>query len=127
MTDKKQTVRADKELEVMDGMQAVDAGRPSLLASAMLGIIAFYQRFLSPAHPACCRFAPTCSAYAAQAIRRHGALKGSGLAFWRLLRCQPFSKGGYDPVPEKKISARKSNLSNEMGKQSMRPIRKEMI
>ena len=124
MTDKKQTVRADKALE---GLQAMDAGRPSLPASAMLGMIAFYQRFLSPAHPACCRFAPTCSAYAAQAIHRHGALKGFGLAFWRLLRCQPFSKGGYDPVPEKKISARKSILSDETEKQTMRPIRKEMI
>lgn len=76
------------------------AKRPSFVASGFLKMIAFYQRYLSPARPACCRFTPTCSAYAATAIRQHGAIKGGGLALWRLLRCQPFSKGGYDPVPD---------------------------
>ncbi|MCQ2378980.1 MAG: membrane protein insertion efficiency factor YidD [Victivallaceae bacterium] len=49
--------------------------------------------------PCRCRFEPTCSHYAAEAIALHGAVKGTGLTFWRLLRCQPFCKGGYDPVP----------------------------
>ena len=48
----------------------------------------------------CCRYFPTCSTYAVTAIERYGAVKGGGMAAWRVLRCNPFSKGGYDPVPE---------------------------
>ncbi len=59
----------------------------------------FYKRWLSPVLPASCRFEPTCSEYAAQAIELHGALMGGMLALWRLLRCQPFARAGYDPVP----------------------------
>lgn len=58
-----------------------------------------YQRFISPLKPATCRFEPTCSHYALLAVRRHGALRGSLLAGWRILRCQPFSEPGPDPVP----------------------------
>ena len=65
----------------------------------VLPIIA-YRRWISPALPARCRFHPTCSAYALGALTRHGALRGTGLTVWRLLRCQPFHPGGYDPVPE---------------------------
>ncbi len=61
--------------------------------------IVFYRRFLSPLKPPTCRFSPTCSAYAQQAILVHGALKGTALSAWRLLRCQPFARGGHDPVP----------------------------
>ena len=61
--------------------------------------IRFYQRFLSPLKPPTCRFEPSCSAYAHEAILRHGIVKGWLLAVWRLLRCQPFSEGGLDPVP----------------------------
>ena len=61
--------------------------------------IRFYRRFLSPLKPPTCRFHPTCSAYAIQAVRIHGVIRGSGLAVWRILRCQPFCKGGFDPVP----------------------------
>jgi putative membrane protein insertion efficiency factor len=64
----------------------------------MLPIIA-YRRWISPALPARCRFYPSCSAYAVEAISTHGAVRGVGLAAWRLLRCQPFNAGGYDPVP----------------------------
>ncbi|QSB14826.1 membrane protein insertion efficiency factor YidD [Natronosporangium hydrolyticum] len=60
-----------------------------------------YRRWLSPAMPARCRFYPSCSAYALTALARHGALRGTGLAVRRLLRCHPFHPGGYDPVPEK--------------------------
>ena len=55
----------------------------------------------------CCRFYPTCSQYALEAIQKHGAFKGSLLAAYRILRCNPFSKGGYDPVPESRKTRRK--------------------
>lgn len=63
-----------------------------------LPIIA-YRRWLSPVLPVRCRFYPSCSAYAMEALARHGAWRGAGLAVWRLLRCHPFHPGGYDPVP----------------------------
>ena len=66
----------------------------------LLGLIRFYQRHISPSRPACCRFTPTCSAYALEAIHKYGALRGGLLALKRLLRCNPFYKGNfYDPVP----------------------------
>lgn len=65
----------------------------------LVAIIRFYQRHISPMLPPSCRFQPTCSQYAVEAIQKHGALKGGALAFWRILRCNPFCKGGYDPVP----------------------------
>ncbi len=66
----------------------------------LLALIRFYQRCISPHTPACCRFTPTCSAYAYEAISKYGALKGGCLALWRLLRCNPFNRGDtYDPVP----------------------------
>jgi len=60
-----------------------------------------YQRWISPAMPRRCRYEPTCSAYAVTSIRRFGALRGLVLAGWRLLRCNPFSRGGFDPVPSR--------------------------
>ena len=67
---------------------------------AGLGLIRFYQMTFSKTLPAgTCRFYPSCSHYGYQAIVKHGIIKGSGLAVWRVARCQPFSKGGYDPVP----------------------------
>ena len=68
----------------------------------LIAAVRFYQRAISPKHPPSCRFVPTCSAYAVVAIDRFGALRGGALALWRILRCNPFCKGGYDPVPEKK-------------------------
>lgn len=58
-----------------------------------------YQRFISPALPPSCRFSPSCSQYALEAVSKHGALKGMWLGARRLVRCHPFNPGGYDPVP----------------------------
>ncbi|WP_010630844.1 membrane protein insertion efficiency factor YidD [Sporolactobacillus vineae] len=65
-------------------------------------IIRVYQKCISPFTPPSCRFYPTCSQYAAEALERFGVLYGSWLAVKRLLKCQPFHSGGFDPVPEKK-------------------------
>ena len=62
-------------------------------------VIRFYQVCISPLFPPCCRFYPTCSNYALQAIEKYGPFKGIYLSIKRILRCHPFSKGGYDPVP----------------------------
>ena len=62
-------------------------------------MIRCYQIFLSPLKLPCCRFYPTCSAYAIEALQKYGAVKGSYLAVRRILKCHPFHKGGYDPVP----------------------------
>ena len=70
------------------------------MKKVLLAVIRFYQRCISPAFPARCRFRPTCSAYALEAIQKYGALKGGYLALRRLLRCHPFYKGDFfDPVP----------------------------
>ena len=64
-------------------------------------VLRTYKRFVSPALPHSCRFVPTCSEYAFDAIEEHGALRGSWLAMSRLLRCQPFGRSGYDPPPQR--------------------------
>lgn len=82
-------------------MSALPApGRRSTVRRALLAAIGFYSRAISPALPPRCRFYPTCSAYAAEAIERHGALRGTGLALRRLLKCAPWHPGGVDPVPD---------------------------
>jgi uncharacterized protein len=70
------------------------------VARVLTGAIVAYRRYVSPVLPARCRFYPSCSAYAQEAILKHGALRGTGLAIWRLLRCHPFHPGGFDPVPD---------------------------
>lgn len=65
----------------------------------LLMLIAGYRRLLSPLLPRACRFTPSCSVYAAEAIRKYGAARGVGLSVKRLVRCHPFHTGGYDPVP----------------------------
>ncbi|WP_203782701.1 membrane protein insertion efficiency factor YidD [Paractinoplanes rishiriensis] len=72
----------------------------SVLARVLGAMVVAYRRYVSPALPARCRFYPSCSAYAQEALVRHGAVRGTGLTVWRLLRCHPFHPGGYDPVPD---------------------------
>ncbi len=68
-------------------------------AAVMLAPVRFYQKWISPGLPPTCRFRPTCSAYAVEAVTVHGVLRGCGLTLWRLLRCNPWHPGGLDPVP----------------------------
>ena len=67
----------------------------------MIWLIGLYRKFISPLKPPCCRFTPTCSAYAIEAFQKRGFFAGLILTVWRILRCNPFAKGGYDPVPDK--------------------------
>ena len=73
----------------------------------MIWLIGLYRKYISPLKPPCCRFTPTCSAYAIEAFRKRGFFVGFALTVWRILRCNPFSKGGYDPVPERGEGKRK--------------------
>lgn len=65
----------------------------------LIALVKFYQYCISPLKPPCCRFTPTCSQYALQALRKHGPIKGSWLTLKRILRCHPWGGSGYDPVP----------------------------
>ncbi|MCR4842785.1 MAG: membrane protein insertion efficiency factor YidD [Eubacterium sp.] len=70
-----------------------------MIKTLIIRCIRLYQKYLSPLKTTKCPYTPTCSAYALEAVQKHGAIKGSLLAIWRILRCNPFSHGGYDPVP----------------------------
>lgn len=72
---------------------------PGLVARVLVWLTAAYKAMVSPFLPPACRFTPTCSEYARQALLKHGALRGTGLALWRICRCHPFCEGGHDPVP----------------------------
>ncbi len=78
---------------------SASAARPSFLALALTRAIKGYQRFISPALPPACRFTPSCSQYALEAVTRYGMARGGWLAVRRLARCHPFHRGGPDPVP----------------------------
>lgn len=82
-------------------MKKVFAYLISLPARCAMGIVGFYRRFISPLKKPCCRFHPTCSQYTLEALRRFGFVRGTILAVWRILRCNPFCEGGIDPVPER--------------------------
>jgi putative membrane protein insertion efficiency factor len=77
----------------------------TVLRSAATAPIRLYQRLISPALPRHCKYEPTCSRYAVQAIERYGILRGLVLAGWRLLRCNPWSHGGFDPVEAQRVFA----------------------
>jgi len=71
-----------------------------VISRLLIGLLHAYKRLVSPLLPPACRFAPTCSEYAVEAIEKHGLIVGVRLAVWRLVRCAPWSPGGFDPVPE---------------------------
>ena len=75
-------------------------------------LIKFYQKAISPILPGSCRFSPSCSEYALEAIARFGAVRGSLLSVYRILRCNPFCRGGFDPVPQKFTFKRQSGEEN---------------
>lgn len=70
-----------------------------MLCNMALRLIEFYRKYISPVKPKCCRFTPTCSQYAYEAFSKYGFIKGMYLSVKRILKCHPFHKGGYDPVP----------------------------
>ena len=72
----------------------------------LIFLVKFYRKWISPMRRPCCRYIPTCSQYAEEALAVHGALWGSVLSIWRVLRCNPFGKGGFDPVPPKRQKSR---------------------
>ena len=72
---------------------------------ALQAVIRVYQRWVSPMLPPSCRYTPTCSQYALEALEQRGVLVGIALTVWRILRCHPFVKGGYDPVPQRSKAA----------------------
>ena len=91
------------------GTSGATTGRASRLArSVVIAPIVFYQRFISPGLPRRCRYEPTCSRYGVQAIQRYGILRGLVLAGWRVLRCNPWSPGGFDPVEAQTLFAPRS-------------------
>lgn len=81
--------------DLKDVLRLLSKGMSLLLILPIL----FYQRFVTPFTPPSCRFTPTCSEYARQALMKHGPVKGLLLAVWRILRCNPWGGSGYDPVP----------------------------
>ncbi len=97
-----ETTRCGKRDEV-PSQESQSTSKRSIISPAgiMILFVQFYRKFISPLKPACCRFEPTCSQYSILAFQKHGLFKGLFLTIWRILRCQPFSKGGFDPVPPK--------------------------
>ena len=79
----------------------------------MIWLIRLYQKFISPIKPPCCRFTPTCSAYAIEAFKTRGFFVGLILTVWRILRCNPFSRGGYDPVPKNGLRSKPECRTSE--------------
>ena len=69
-----------------------------LPALPAIGLLLLYRRYISPLAPPCCRYTPSCSRYGIDALRRYGLVKGGWLALWRVLRCNPLTHGGYDPL-----------------------------
>jgi putative membrane protein insertion efficiency factor len=90
--------RCDQET-VLVSKQDKSVRKPGLMGTICLLLIQGYRYGISPFFPACCRYTPTCSEYAVQAVTRYGAVRGMWLAVCRILRCHPFVRGGYDPLP----------------------------
>lgn len=81
-----------------------------MMRSLLIGIVRGYRLLLSPWLGSACRFSPTCSLYAIEALERHGAWRGGALSAWRLMRCGPWCAGGHDPVPPTSSSTRETGL-----------------
>ena len=79
----------------------------------MIWLVRLYQKYISPIKRPCCRFTPTCSSYAIEAFQKRGFFIGMILTVWRILRCNPFSKGGYDPVPERGLRNRNKSSAGD--------------
>ncbi len=88
----------NKTLRITRATPSEFKGVGSISAKLLISIIKFYQKAVSPYLPRTCRFYPTCSNYAIEALKSKGLIKGTFISIWRILRCNPFSKGGYDPV-----------------------------
>ena len=94
-------VVGEREAAIVTPPTVERTSRAGFSSRIVIALLTFYKRWISPLLPPACRFYPTCSEYAMQAVHRHGVFRGGRLAAWRLLRCNPFTRGGYDPVPEK--------------------------
>ena len=98
---------ADRAAEARPTVDAAQVGRAARTARAVvIAPVIAYRKLISPALPRRCKYEPTCSQYAVDAVRRFGILRGLVLAAWRLLRCNPFSYGGYDPVEAQRVFRR---------------------
>jgi len=95
---KKRTHSTVVKPPVFNRQSAIKNRQWATMRFVLISLLRIYKVVISPWLPPSCRFTPTCSEYAREAIERHGAFKGTGMAIWRLLRCQPFCAGGYDPV-----------------------------
>jgi len=89
------------------------------IRSLLIATVRLYQLLVSPVFPAGCRFIPSCSEYAHQALAMHGVFRGMGLTLWRILRCHPFARSGYDPVPE--VRPAKAHTSHLSSKRTINP------
>lgn len=105
-SDLKNKRKEDKKRE-NEGGQNLSSDTARSYDGAVVFLIKFYRKFISPLKKPCCRFTPSCSQYALDAVREWGVFFGISLAFWRILRCNPFSAGGYDPVPKNPLKKRK--------------------
>jgi putative membrane protein insertion efficiency factor len=97
------SAKSGDQAEAQAGNRQVPSWPARAIRAVVTAPIAVYQRLISPAIPRRCKYEPTCSRYAVEAIREFGILKGAVLASWRLLRCNPWSYGGYDPVGAQRV------------------------
>lgn len=110
------------ELAVGPEVAAEPEPTPGPVARALVAAVRFYKKWISPLLPPSCRFEPSCSMYAAEAIAVHGALRGSWLALRRLLRCGPWHPGGYDPVPPRTPSGQTRPAQPAVPTRDRRPL-----
>lgn len=105
--------RADRTDPDAGQITSVPQKGPTAVTRALMAAVTGYRRFISPLLPPRCRFEPSCSAYALEALRVHGAARGLWLAVARIARCHPFHRGGYDPVPPRGASRRPSRTKTD--------------